>query len=65
MTGTANILSAAVLAEGTTVIESAACEPEIVDLANLLNSMGARIQEPAPRGWSWRAWSRSVAPTTA
>ncbi|MEC7351821.1 MAG: UDP-N-acetylglucosamine 1-carboxyvinyltransferase, partial [Planctomycetota bacterium] len=38
------ILSAAVLAEGTTVIDSAACEPEIVDLANLLNSMGARIQ---------------------
>ena len=44
VTGTANILSAAVLAEGTTVIESAACEPEIVDLANLLNSMGARIE---------------------
>lgn len=41
--GTANVMSAATLAVGTTVIESAACEPEIVDLANLLNSMGARV----------------------
>ena len=41
--GTANIMSAATLAEGKTVIESAACEPEIHDLAVLLNSMGARI----------------------
>ncbi len=42
--GTANVMSAATLAEGTTVIESAACEPEIVDLARLLTSMGARIE---------------------
>jgi UDP-N-acetylglucosamine 1-carboxyvinyltransferase len=41
--GTANVLSAAVLAEGTTVIESAACEPEIADLADLLTQMGASI----------------------
>lgn len=41
--GTANILSAATLAKGTTIIESAACEPEIVDLANMLNAMGAKI----------------------
>ena len=41
--GTANVMCAATLARGTTIIESAACEPEIVDLANLLNSMGARI----------------------
>ena len=41
--GTANVMSAATLAEGRTVIESAACEPEIVDLANLLTKMGARI----------------------
>ena len=41
--GTANIMSAATLAEGTTIIESAACEPEIVDLANMLNAMGAKI----------------------
>lgn len=41
--GTANVMSAATLAEGTTIIESAACEPEVVDLANLLNKMGARI----------------------
>jgi len=41
--GTANVMMAATLAEGVTVIESAACEPEIVDLANFLNAMGARI----------------------
>jgi len=41
--GTANVMTAAVLAEGTTVIESAACEPEVVDLANLLTAMGAQI----------------------
>ncbi len=42
--GTANIMMAAVLAHGTTVIESAACEPEIVDLAGFLNTMGARVE---------------------
>lgn len=42
--GTGNVMMAAALAEGVTVIESAACEPEVVDLANFLNSMGARIQ---------------------
>lgn len=41
--GTANVMSAATLAEGVTVIESAACEPEIVDLARMLNAMGAKI----------------------
>ncbi len=41
--GTANVLMAAVLAKGRTIIESAACEPEIADLANCLNTMGARI----------------------
>lgn len=41
--GTANVLMAATLAEGTTVIESAACEPEISDLAECLNAMGAQI----------------------
>jgi UDP-N-acetylglucosamine 1-carboxyvinyltransferase len=41
--GTANVLMAAVLAEGVTTIESAACEPEVIDLANFLNAMGARI----------------------
>lgn len=42
--GTANVMSAATLAEGRTTIECAACEPEVVDLANLLNAMGARIR---------------------
>ena len=41
--GTANVMSAAVLAKGTTVIECAACEPEIEDVGNLLIKMGAKI----------------------
>jgi UDP-N-acetylglucosamine 1-carboxyvinyltransferase len=41
--GTANVLMAAVLAEGETVIESAACEPEIIDLVQFLRKMGAQI----------------------
>ncbi len=41
--GTENIMMAAVLAEGQTIIENAAREPEIVDLANCLNAMGARV----------------------
>lgn len=41
--GTANVMSAATLAKGKTIIEQAACEPEITNLANLLNSMGAKI----------------------
>ena len=40
---TMNIMMAAALAEGTTVIENVAKEPHIVDLANLLNSLGARV----------------------
>lgn len=43
VTGTENIMMAAVLAEGETVIENAACEPEVVNLAEFLNAMGARI----------------------
>ncbi|HOY33253.1 MAG TPA: UDP-N-acetylglucosamine 1-carboxyvinyltransferase [Bacteroidales bacterium] len=43
VTGTANIIMAAVLAEGTTTIFNAACEPYIVQLCTMLNTMGARI----------------------
>jgi UDP-N-acetylglucosamine 1-carboxyvinyltransferase len=43
VTGTCNVLAAAALAEGTTTIESAACEPEVADFGNFLNAMGARI----------------------
>ena len=43
VTGTANIIMAAVLAEGTTTIYNAACEPYIQQLCRMLNSMGARI----------------------
>jgi len=43
VTGTENLMMAACLADGETIIENAACEPEIVDLANCLISMGAKI----------------------
>lgn len=43
VTGTENLMMAASLAQGTTVIENAAREPEIVDLANCLNAMGAKV----------------------
>ena len=43
VTGTANILMAAVLAEGTTIIYNAACEPYLQQLSSMLNQMGARI----------------------
>ena len=43
VTGTENLMMAAVLAEGETVLENAAREPEVVDLANCLIAMGARI----------------------
>lgn len=43
VTGTENLLMAATLAEGETVLENAACEPEVTDLANLLVAMGAKI----------------------
>lgn len=42
--GTANVMCAATLAEGITVIESAACEPEVVDLADMLVKCGAKIK---------------------
>ncbi|MCZ6679439.1 MAG: UDP-N-acetylglucosamine 1-carboxyvinyltransferase [Candidatus Poribacteria bacterium] len=41
---TANVMMAATLAEGTTIIRGAACEPEVADLANFLNAMGADIE---------------------
>jgi UDP-N-acetylglucosamine 1-carboxyvinyltransferase len=44
VTGTENLMMAATLAEGTTLIENAAREPEVTDLANCLNAMGAKIK---------------------
>jgi len=44
VTGTENLMMAATLADGTTILENAAREPEIIDLANCLNAMGAKIQ---------------------
>jgi len=46
VTGTENLMMAAVLARGETVIENAAREPEVVDLANFLQRMGAQIEGP-------------------
>jgi len=47
--GTDNVMMAAVLAEGTTVIDGAAEEPEVVDLANFLNAMGAKVEGAGTR----------------
>ncbi|MBI5741209.1 MAG: UDP-N-acetylglucosamine 1-carboxyvinyltransferase [Nitrospirae bacterium] len=44
VTGTENLMMAASIADGTTILENAACEPEVVDLANALISMGADIE---------------------
>jgi UDP-N-acetylglucosamine 1-carboxyvinyltransferase len=44
VTGTENLMMAAALAEGTTVLENAACEPEVEDLARLLNTMGGKVE---------------------
>jgi UDP-N-acetylglucosamine 1-carboxyvinyltransferase len=44
VTGTENLMMAATLAEGTTLLRNAACEPEIADLAELLNKMGGRVR---------------------
>ncbi|OGO93082.1 MAG: UDP-N-acetylglucosamine 1-carboxyvinyltransferase [Coxiella sp. RIFCSPHIGHO2_12_FULL_44_14] len=44
VTGTENLMMAATLAEGQTIIKNAACEPEVIDLAHFLNKMGAKIQ---------------------
>ena len=44
VTGSENVMAAAVLAEGTTVLENAAMEPEVTDLADCLNALGARIE---------------------
>ncbi len=44
VTGTENLMMAAVLAKGTTIIENSAREPEVVDLANCLNKMGAKVE---------------------
>jgi UDP-N-acetylglucosamine 1-carboxyvinyltransferase len=49
VTGTENLMMAATLAEGETVLDNAACEPEIVDLAAMLRDMGAQIEGDGTR----------------
>src|SRR5438094_9048247 len=43
VTGTENLMMAAALADGRTILQNAACEPEVVDLAQMLNDMGAKV----------------------
>ena len=61
---TKNAMLAAVTARATTVIENAAIEPEVVDLAQLPRAMGAKIKGTAPRRSSSRASTRCTASTT-
>ncbi|MFT5500784.1 MAG: UDP-N-acetylglucosamine 1-carboxyvinyltransferase [Woeseiaceae bacterium] len=49
VTGTENLMMAAALADGETVLENAACEPEIIDLADFLNGLGAQISGAGTR----------------
>jgi UDP-N-acetylglucosamine 1-carboxyvinyltransferase len=49
VTGTENLMMAATLADGETILDNAACEPEVSDLANLLRSMGAQIDGDGTR----------------
>jgi UDP-N-acetylglucosamine 1-carboxyvinyltransferase len=49
VTGTENLMMAATLAEGETVLDNAACEPEVSDLASMLRSMGAQIEGDGTR----------------
>ena len=49
VTGTENLMMAATLADGETVLDNAACEPEVVDLAAMLRAMGARIEGDGTR----------------
>src|SRR5262245_54910180 len=44
VTGTENLMMAATIAEGQTILQNCACEPEVVDLADMLNKMGAKIE---------------------
>ena len=67
VTGTENVMMAACLARGTTVLEICAREPEVVDLANLLNAMGARISGAGRRRSSStasRAWAPPGTPSS-
>lgn len=64
VTGTENLMMAATLAHGTTTIHNAAREPEVKDLAELLNKMGARVRGPARRPSRSKELRNSAAPST-
>ena len=65
VTGTENLLMAATLADGETVLENAAQEPEITDLAELLIAMGATIEGHGTSRIRIQGVERLHAPTTA
>ena len=56
VTGTENLMMAASLAEGLTILTNVAKEPEISDLADFLNSMGLRFQEQVQMKLELKAW---------
>jgi len=64
VTGTENLMMAAALADGTTIIENAAREPEVADLAALLTSMGAKLDGVGTGHIEIQACRRSPAPRT-
>jgi UDP-N-acetylglucosamine enolpyruvyl transferase len=63
VTGTENLMMAAALAEGTTVLENAAREPEVVDLARCLIAMGAKSKAPAATSSPSTASTSCTAPS--
>ena len=64
VTGTENLMMAATLARGTTRIENAAREPEVVDLAECLIAMGAQIEAPGPMSFVCTVWIACAAHAT-
>ena len=65
VTGTENLLMAATLAKGTTVLENAAREPEVVDLANYLIAMGAKIEGAGTSTITTVSYTHLTLPTKA
>lgn len=65
VTGTENIMMAAALAKGRSVLQNAAREPEVVDLANFINAMGGNVQAPVPTPLPSMASSACTRPATA
>ena len=65
VTGTEDVLMAAVLARGETLIRNAAREPEVKDLAELLNKWARRLKAPVRRSSKCKAWKNCTGPSTS